>query len=141
MLCRHPSAPRARRRGAATVEFAIVAPLLFLLVLGIIEFGRLMMVQEILTNGAREAARQAVLPTATKSEVEQVVKNYMDANQISGYTLQTTDPATTSGGSPVTITLSVPYANVSWLPGEVIQWSGGQTLTARVIMRKERASN
>ena len=41
------------RRGVATVEFAIVAPLFFLLVLGCIEFGRALMVQQMLTNASR----------------------------------------------------------------------------------------
>ncbi|MFN5289463.1 MAG: TadE/TadG family type IV pilus assembly protein, partial [Planctomycetia bacterium] len=39
------------RKGAAAVEFAIVAPLLFLLILGIIEFARIFMVVQIINNG------------------------------------------------------------------------------------------
>jgi Flp pilus assembly protein TadG len=141
MTYRTPSVRRRHRKGAAVVEFAVVAPLLFMLILGIIEFGRLMMVQEIVTNGAREAARQAVLPSATKTEVETVAQNYFNANGISGYTLTTTDPATASGGSPITVTVSVPYTSVSWLPVGAIQWSDNTTLSAKVIMRKEKGSN
>ncbi len=141
MMGRNHTLRRAPRRGAAALEFAVVAPLLFMLILGLIEFGRLMMVQEVLTNGAREGARQAVLPHATQSDVTTTVQNYMTANMVSGYTLTNTDPATASGGSNVTVTVSVPYANVSWLPAGVVRWSGEQTLTARVVMRKEKASN
>ncbi len=56
---------RRNRRGAAVVEFAVVAPVFFLLVFGMIEFGRAIMVQQILTNASREGARVAVLDSPT----------------------------------------------------------------------------
>ncbi len=43
------------------VEFAIVAPIFFLLIFGMIEFGRVVMVQQLLTNASREGARLGVL--------------------------------------------------------------------------------
>jgi len=46
-------------RGQAMVEFALVAPLLFLLLFGIIQFGFLLGGHVGMTNGAREAARYA----------------------------------------------------------------------------------
>ena len=46
-----------RERGAAAVEFALVLPVLLLLLVGIIEFGRLYNAQIVITNAAREAAR------------------------------------------------------------------------------------
>ena len=53
------------RRAAAIVEFALIAPLFLLLFLGIVEMGRLLMVQGMLVNAAREGARQATLPLET----------------------------------------------------------------------------
>jgi Flp pilus assembly protein TadG len=47
--------------GQALVEMAIILPLLFLLVLGIFEFGRLMYTQNTLTHAARAGARTAVV--------------------------------------------------------------------------------
>lgn len=61
------------RRGAAAVEFALVAPLFLGLVLGIVEFGRAMMVGQLVTNAAREGARLAVLNGATNDQVEAAV--------------------------------------------------------------------
>ncbi|HVA87282.1 MAG TPA: TadE/TadG family type IV pilus assembly protein [Candidatus Saccharimonadales bacterium] len=42
-------------------EFALVAPLFFLLVFGLIEFGRAMYYVQILNNAAREGARYAIV--------------------------------------------------------------------------------
>jgi Flp pilus assembly protein TadG len=126
-----------RRRGAALVEFAVVAPLLFLLILGLVEFARMMMVQQILTNGAREGARNAVLPAATQTTAQGVIDTYMQNNGITGYSASMTDPGAAQPGDPITVTVSVPYSNVSWLPIPTVQWLGGKTLTASVVMRKE----
>jgi Flp pilus assembly protein TadG len=51
----------ARDRGAAAVEFALVLPLLLLLVFGIIDFGRALNAQLTLTQAAREGVRLAAL--------------------------------------------------------------------------------
>lgn len=48
-------------RGAAVVEFALLLPLLLLILLGIIDFGRMLNAQETLTQAAREGARVVAL--------------------------------------------------------------------------------
>ena len=55
---------RLRERGAAAVELALVLPVLLLIVAAIIDFGRAMFVQSVLTNAAREGARAAVVQVA-----------------------------------------------------------------------------
>ena len=47
---------RTKSRGVAAVEFALVAPLFLLFLFGMIEFGRMVMVQQVLTNASREGA-------------------------------------------------------------------------------------
>ncbi|NYF09241.1 Flp pilus assembly protein TadG [Leifsonia sp. AK011] len=47
--------------GAAAVEFALVLPVLLVLLLGIVEFGTAFNAQILLTNAAREAARSMTL--------------------------------------------------------------------------------
>jgi len=54
---RPSSGRKARDRGATAVEFALVLPLLLLLVCGIIDFGRALNAQITLTQAAREGAR------------------------------------------------------------------------------------
>ena len=137
-LCR---SCRKNRRGAAVVEFAIVAPVFFLLVFGMIEYGRLVMVQQVLTNASREGARQAVLDGSTTSSVTDAVQNYLTAARISGPTIAVSpDPPSTAGfGDPVTVTVSVPFNQVSWLPSPM--FLGGTTMSAVTVMRRESVSN
>ncbi len=132
------SAARPRRRtGAAAVELAAVAPVLIVLILGMIEFGRVMMVEHVLTNAAREGARRAALPGSTADDAKTVVSDYLTSAGINGANPAdvSPDPATAQAGTAITVTVSVSFSNVSWLP--VSQWMGNQTLTATVVMCKE----
>jgi Flp pilus assembly protein TadG len=52
---------RARRRGVAFVEFAIVLPVLLAMLLGIIDFGQMGRQSLIIANAAREGARAAAV--------------------------------------------------------------------------------
>lgn len=132
-----PESHPARRRGAAVVEFAVIAPLFFLLVFGIVEFGRALMVQQILTNASREGARRAIVEGATDSEVKTLVNDYLTNASISGSTVEVSPQAlhTVAMGDKVTVTVSVPYASVAWLPSWFL---GNNTLTASTVMRGER---
>jgi hypothetical protein len=51
--------------GQALVEFALVAPIFFLVLFSIIEFGRYVYNVEILNNAAREGARYAIVHGST----------------------------------------------------------------------------
>src|SRR4051794_34439486 len=81
--CRAACRARSSRRGAAAVEMAMVAPLLFTLLLGSIEFGRAMMAGNVLTSAAREGARVAVVPGGANSDVTTAVNNELAAAAIS----------------------------------------------------------
>lgn len=52
---------RPRSRGQAMVEFALVAPIFFLLIFGIIEAGRFIYHYEMLNNATREGVRYAII--------------------------------------------------------------------------------
>jgi len=54
--------------GAAAVEFALIVPLLLLLVFGIINFAALFSTQLAINNGVRQAARQAVVAGSTTGQ-------------------------------------------------------------------------
>lgn len=132
------SKPACNRRGAAAIEFAIVAPLLLLIVFGIIEFGRMIMVQQILTNASREGARRAVIENTTNAEVVDLVDNYLSNASIAGatVTVQPADLSMIGFGDPVTVSIEIPFDAVSW--GGSAWFLGGSTFTASSTMRGER---
>lgn len=129
--------PLGRRIGAAVVEFAVVAPLLVLLVTGMLEFGRMVMVQQVLTNASREGARAAIVGNTTTGEVEEVVADYTTAGGIPSVTTNITpDPPNTAAyGDPVSVTVSVPFSSTSWVPSPF--FLGSTTLSATSVMRRE----
>lgn len=126
------------RRGAAAAEFALVLPIFLTLTFGMIELGRVIMVHQILTNGAREGARYAIVPGRTQAQVETVVTNYFSKTlglAAGDYSRQIPNPATITSGAPVEVSVSVAYSKISW--GTNWLGLGGKTLSATVVMRRE----
>jgi Flp pilus assembly protein TadG len=129
---------RINRGGAAVVEFALVAPIFFMMIFGMIEFGRMVMVQQVITNGSREGARLAVLDGTTGAEVLTAVDTYLENARVSGATVSVipSEPSSAGYGDPVTVTVTIPFSQVSWLPSPM--FIGGDTaLTATSVMRRE----
>lgn len=60
-------------RGASLIEFAILAPLLIILILGIVEFGWLFGQFNDVRHAAREGARFAAVDSGTGSDIADVV--------------------------------------------------------------------
>ena len=116
---RSPVVSKRARRGAAVVEFAFVAPLIFLFAFAGIEFGRLQMAIHGLEAAAREGCRTAVSWNTSQRDVEQVVADRLASFGISGYTL-TTDPNPVTSAqqwAPISVRIETTYDQVSWLPG------------------------
>ena len=127
---------RRKRRAVAAIECAIVLPVFIFTVLGIVELGRAIMVHQILTNGAREGARRAVIPGANDDQIYDIIDNYMAGTTISGHSRTITPSlADAQPHDPLTVTVSVPYGEVDF---GVIYWlSPDAEMSATVTMRKE----
>ncbi|WP_457963121.1 pilus assembly protein [Arthrobacter sp. D1-29] len=104
-------------RGAVAVEFAILLPLLLMLVLGTIEFGRAYNAQITLTNAAREGVRvmaiakdQAGARTAAKNAAAAVSSGIPDSD----ITLSTTICST---GDQVTLTINYNLSTITGIAG------------------------
>jgi Flp pilus assembly protein TadG len=123
------------------VEFAVVAPLLFLtILLPIFEFGRAFMVSELVTNAARSGCRVGVLTGNTNTSVTSAVNSALSNGGITGATTTITvngnsvDVSTASSGDSIAVTVSIPYSSVSWVHG---QFLSGVNLTGTMTMRHE----
>lgn len=107
------------QRGAAAVEFAIILPLLILLIFGTIEFSLLLFNKQVITNAAREGARKAIIaqdPRVTDSKIKEVILNYTQ-NQLITFgdtTSALADPTIsregTSFGDNVSVTVTYTYS-------------------------------
>ena len=80
------SALTRRERGAVAVEFALVLPVLLLILLGIIDFGRVMFVKNALANAASQGARVAAmhLPSDSATAVTLSVAGSMGIQGMAG---------------------------------------------------------
>lgn len=100
-------------------ETALVLPIFFMLVLGVIEFSSLGLTSQLLTSAAHSACRVAVINNHTQAEVLSTAQSILQGGGIrsSSYTLVTfpSDVTTARLGEPVTVTISVPFKQVSWI--------------------------
>jgi hypothetical protein len=148
------STPR-RRPGQALLEFALVVPILLILVLGVIDFGRAWHAYQVVTDAAREGARLAVVakdPPASLADVEAAVRDALARRNLP------------SGGATTAVTVGLvqpapPAPPISWpgkkgdpaqvridqefqflFIGPFLGWAAGRetiTLSTTSVMRKE----
>jgi len=136
---------------AQLVEFALVLPMLLLVVLGIAEFGFIFQRYEVVTNAAREGARMAVLPGYTDADVIARVRTYVTQGRVTT-TLINPNVAITNVTIPVGAGLPpinakrvvVTYTHTYTFLPNIGAWFGTTyttiPLTAVAEMRKEAGS-
>ena len=125
-----------RQAGQSLVEFALGLLVLVLVVMGIIDFSRMVFARNAVTNAAREAARYVSLhPGATQAEVQNVAKGLiagLDGNEVH---VSVTWPDTKTVQVEVTYTFRATTALIGRF---VDQGTGaGVVLRGRSVMRKE----
>ena|SRR5688572_24117736 len=137
-------------RGTALLEVAMTLPVLLLVTVGIMEFGRAYQTQQVLTNAAREGARVAILPVAPEGAVKARVASYLAAGQIGNPasaqvtvspTLISMGGTSTTAGSKVTVTYPYTFMVLRPVARLVVRESnvgGNFTMTATAEMRNEQ---
>ncbi len=121
--------------GASAVEFALLLPVLMLLLFGIIEFGLALHRQTILTNASREGARLGIVqssPPITAAAVDTVIDNYLGPAGIPPATVSRNIVGVPGSvtGAPVIVTLTLPYTPITKFISPI-------NLVARTEMRHE----
>ncbi len=140
-----------KEKGASAVEFALVLPVLMLILFGIIEFGFIIFDKAVITNASREGARAGIVyrvnasntpiavPTST---IQGIVDNYCASYLVS---LGSSGTATTSTnvtgdcstpGNSLTVSVTYPYTFLV-LPNFANTLTGGITLSGVTVMRCE----
>ena len=103
------STAKRRRRGQesqALIEFALISPLLLLLIFGVIDIGRAVFYYDTLNHAAREGARAAIRASSTMPTDTSVLNTVL--GQVVGVSV--TEPCPQGP-----ISAAVPPANSAWL--------------------------
>jgi Flp pilus assembly protein TadG len=103
---------RRNERAAAAVEFALIAPLLLLLVFGIIDFGWMLMKANLVNNAARDAARVASLDGSFE-DITNVVNDELESAGIDDDDVTVLITCTNTSGSNCTGTASSYNSNAT----------------------------
>jgi hypothetical protein len=137
---------RSEETGAELIEFALVLPILLLIVAGIVDFGFLFQRYEVVTNAAREGARIASLPGYTEPDVQQRVLDYLTTSGLTEtptVSLTSAPTALPSGRTVQLATVVVDYPHTYMLIGPFANLLGGSggwgtvTLRGTSVMRFE----
>jgi Flp pilus assembly protein TadG len=120
--------------GQALVEFALLAPLLILIVMGIIEFGRLWMTMTALSGAAWQGVRVAAVTAPDQGLVEDAANHVLNAAGLDAATITITGPDPDSQNE-VRVRVEITY---SVLTGSIIPGLGDTIQLARTaVMRWE----
>jgi Flp pilus assembly protein TadG len=104
-------------KGQSLVEFALVVPLLLLLVIGIAEFGRAWMTKNILTGAAREAVRVMAVQTGNVTTATARADNILNSAGITTATVSVIDAPSSFEAVSVTVTYNFPVVIAGFIPG------------------------
>jgi Flp pilus assembly protein TadG len=78
--------PPQNQRGAAVVEFALILPILLILLVGTIDASLALYDKAVITNASREGARAGIVarsPSLTDAQIQQIVQNYLQGALVS----------------------------------------------------------
>jgi Flp pilus assembly protein TadG len=111
---------RFKQRGASAVEFALMLPLLLLVIDGVMELSLVLYDKLILSNAASVAVRRGVViqtPKLTSAEIAAVAQSYCQAYVLSfgaprSVVVSVTQEADPVHQSPLTVTLSYTYQSL-----------------------------
>lgn len=124
-----------RRRGVVFAEFAIVLPIVFLVVVWMILFAWIYFIEHTMLLAAREAARAMAVQNATAAQAQQEARNYLGFYGFDGTSFNVTVEKTpTSAPTDVRVTITLPasrcFVSTTWA-------LAGKSLATRAEMKME----
>lgn len=119
---------KSTERGAVAVEFALLAPVLVMLLLGIMEFGRAYNVQSTLTNAAREGVRNMAINNS-QTDARAATRNAAtNLNPILADVNITFSATNCTVGSQMTVTVNYDLATMTGIAGPFAMTGKGTML-------------
>ncbi len=136
-LRHHRKAIRGRRNwrsGATTVEFALVANVAFVMIMGCMEFARVNTIRNLTQDAAYYAARYVIVPGASESEAVEEAERVLNAVISDGYTIEVSPIDFET--EEVTVTVRVDFDQVGFFTPMFVPHNA--TIDASVRMKTER---
>lgn len=126
----------SKRRGAATVEFAVCLPLIVLLVLGGIQASSMIFLRQALVQSSFEGVKTAVKVNGTAERAIAQAQAVTDGRNLDGVTITVTpsDIESVPRGQAIRMTVTAPGDNNSLFPFGPF---AGQSVSATAVMVKE----
>ncbi len=103
------------RSGATAVEFAITAPVFFLLLCGAFEFSRVNMIRHSIHNAAYEGSRRGIVPGASVDDVETTTAAVLGTVGTNGAVVTVTPSVIEHDTPEVTVDIQVPVGSNGWI--------------------------
>ena len=132
-----PTPERRSESGTALIEFAFVLPILLVLAMGMLDFGRAFHMKSLLDQAAREGARVAVVTSPDVDIVESRVGDVLASGGIAPTSVTVDGP---DAAQMVTVTVNATFTFITpgvfaLLPG----WANGNTIpmSGQTVMRFE----
>ena len=125
---------RFNRRGTATVESALVFPLLIAVFLGMTEMGRGIMVLHTLQEASQAGCRVYSVEGATKQQASDIIDACMSNAGIANYDVEfhpTEKASVNTPMEPVTVVVKTSYENVAWIAPAFLQ---GRNLEGKCVL-------
>lgn len=128
---------RGGRTGAVLVEFALAAPITFVMVFALIEFSRVAMLTNSAENAAYEGCRAAIIPGGTAAKAQTAASRLMSSVGAVNPTITVTPANITEATTEVTVEVSLSLNSNAWL---IPTFTRNQTLIKRCKLTRESAS-
>ena len=122
-------------RGAHTVEFALVLPIILALFFGGIEFARMSMLRHVVDNASYEAARHVIVPGANVQEGIDRANSILATMGVSNATIVITPNPILENTDRVVVQVTLPAANNMWA---VSFFSQGMSFQSETCLLTER---
>jgi len=127
----------AGRTGAVLVEFALAAPITFVMVFALIEFSRVAMLTNSAENAAYEGCRAAIIPGGTAAKAQAAASRLMSSVGAVNPTITVTPATITEATTEVTVEVSLSLNSNAWI---IPAFTKNQTLIKRCKLTRESAS-
>jgi len=120
--------------GQSLIEFALILPLLALLILGLFDLGMAVYTQNLIANASREGARTGILLAQDDNAIRTRVRTAAPGLNLPNSQIQISPAFPRTFNQPITVTVSYTYTTITPLIGQIVGNGGRLRLSSTSVM-------